>query len=128
MTETGQGRFSRCYRVTRSSDYRRIYKKGRRGRSAYYTVFFEINHLPYSRFGLTVSKKLGSAVRRNRVKRVFREALRVTRKDVMAGYDFVFNPHQSALSLKTPVLTDDLARLFRDLKDKYGSSINTQRD
>ena len=118
MSETSRIRFQRRYRLTRAGDFQRVYKKGRRARSAHFTVFFQGNQLTYSRFGLTVSKKLGPAVRRNRIKRIFREALRFERRDAMPGYDFVFNPYSSAATLKSPALAKDLAKLFAQLKEK----------
>lgn len=121
MNETGRIRFQKCYRLTRGSDFQRVYKKGRRARSTHFTVFFQGNQLTYSRFGLTVSRKLGSAVRRNRIKRIFREALRRERREAMSSYDFVFNPYASAATLKSSALSQDVARLFSQLKEKYAA-------
>jgi len=76
---------------------------------------------------MTVSKKLGSAVRRNRIKRVFREALRFHQREAMPGFDFVFNPHPSAANLKCQVLAEDVARVLTQLKGKYDASVGLKR-
>ena len=47
------------------------------------------NNLKVNRMGITVNKKTGNAVLRNRAKRVIREAFRHIEKDLIEGYDFV---------------------------------------
>lgn len=47
------------------------------------------------RMGLVVSKRLGSAVVRNRVKRLLREAFRLNRERLQSGVDYIFSPRQS---------------------------------
>ncbi|MEZ5357399.1 MAG: ribonuclease P protein component [Candidatus Zixiibacteriota bacterium] len=44
---------------------------------------------PVSRFCLSVSKKCGSAPKRNRIKRVLREIIRVNRYRIETGYDYI---------------------------------------
>jgi len=48
------------------------------------------NHLPRSRFGFAVSKRIGKAVRRNKIKRQMREAARLRQKDIQPGWDLLF--------------------------------------
>ncbi|MBZ5534896.1 MAG: ribonuclease P protein component [Acidobacteriia bacterium] len=120
-------RFPKQIRLTRRSDFQRVYKNGRRARGIHFVVFFDTNHLSYSRFGMTVSKKLGSAVRRNRIKRIFREALRSHQGEAMPGFDFVFNPHPSAAKLKCQALAEDVARVLSQLKGKYDASVGVKR-
>lgn len=47
------------------------------------------------RMGLVVSKRLGSAVVRNRVKRLLREAFRLNRERLQSGVDYIFSPRSS---------------------------------
>ncbi len=53
------------------------------------------NDLGYMRLGLSVSRRAGNAVKRNRVKRLLREAFRLQRHDWPSGYDLVVvvRPH-----------------------------------
>ena len=56
------------------------------------------NELSYSRLGLSVSRRVGHAVKRNRLKRLLREAFRLQQHELPAGYDVVvvIRPHDPA--------------------------------
>ena len=67
------------------------------------------------RFGLTVSKKVGNAVTRNRVKRWLREAIRFTRGG-LTGFDVVFIARPSAATAGASLLRDEVADALRRLE------------
>ena len=52
-------------------------------------VYAANNDLPWSRIGISVSKRIGNAVRRHYVKRRIREAFRKSKADLPCGLDFV---------------------------------------
>ncbi|MBR1750752.1 MAG: ribonuclease P protein component [Ruminococcus sp.] len=66
------------------------YKKGGYVSDANVVVYFVANKSPYNRLGISVSKKIGGAVERNRAKRIIRAAYRECEKYVPIGYDLVF--------------------------------------
>ncbi len=52
-------------------------------------VYFKKNRYGQSRLGITVSKKVGNAVTRNRVRRLIKENYRLMEKEIRSGYDVV---------------------------------------
>jgi ribonuclease P protein component len=63
-------------RIRRKSDFASLYRDGGRIRGRYFHLVFRRNELGHSRLGVVASRKVGSAVVRNRVKRRLRELFR----------------------------------------------------
>jgi ribonuclease P protein component len=70
-----------------------------------------------NRLGLTVSKKIGGAVTRNRTKRIMREAYReaAIRRPIKTGFLIVIAARERATGKKSTDLTKDLIRAFGKL-------------
>jgi ribonuclease P protein component len=79
-------------RLTRRSDIARLFAEGRRASNHALVLAAVPNALAVSRLGVGVSSRHGSAVRRNRVKRLCREAFRLIRDELPAGWDFMMMP------------------------------------
>lgn len=87
---TGQG-FPHTHRVVRGADYRAIYNEGNRIQGDRFVLFWRENSLDHHRLGITVSRKVGNAVVRNRIKRLFREVFRRSCAEIPHHYDFIVN-------------------------------------
>ena len=74
----------------------RLFKSGLRAGDLRMLVLAGPNGLGHARFGVGVSKRHGNAVKRNRVKRLCREAFRLTRCDMPAGWDYFALPKAGA--------------------------------
>ena len=75
--------------LTRRRDFDLVFKEGVTLASRNLVIYARPNELSLSRLGLSVSRKIGKAVTRNRVKRLLREAMRKLSGDFSVHYDFV---------------------------------------
>ena len=83
---------AREQRLRRSQDFRRVYDLKQRAGDDHLLVFAAKNDVGVTRFGLSVSRKLGGAVKRARLKRLLREAFRLSQHDLPASLDLVLIP------------------------------------
>jgi ribonuclease P protein component len=107
--------------LRRPADFKRVYDNRRSVSDNLLIIYAAPNGLRYSRLGLSVSRKLGGAVRRNRLRRLFREAYRLTRGEMPTGLDLVLIPRSTTaprlidLMTALPKLVNQVARkLARD--------------
>lgn len=65
-----------------------------------------------SRFGFTVPKALGKAVKRNRIKRRMREAVRARLGELSTQWAVVFNPRRAVLDAPFEEICQEVGRIF----------------
>ena len=88
-------RFPRSRRLTRRRQFLDVYERGRRLGSSSFTLFCLPNTIGRLRLGLTVPRKVGNAVFRNRVKRVLRDIFRRYQPPGDLSLDLVINAHRA---------------------------------
>ena len=81
--------FRKEERVRKRQDYLRIYAQGKRADSKSFTVITCPNQTERRRLGITVGKKVGNAVQRNRIKRLLREFFRLNKNRLPPSLDIV---------------------------------------
>jgi ribonuclease P protein component len=102
--------------LRRPADFRRTYDRRRSVSDSWLIVYACENGLPHLRLGLSVSRKVGQAVHRNRLRRLYREAFRLTRHEMPTGLDLVLIPRKpdeptlEALKRSLPRLVRQVAR------------------
>jgi ribonuclease P protein component len=114
-------RFPRESRLLRHADFDRVYREGKRHFSPNMTVFYLLRTEPPVsglRIGLTVSRALGGAVDRNRLRRRMREAVRFTRPVSAPAIDVVFNPKRLVLKAEFELLVREVSRAFETVLKK----------
>jgi len=92
---------SECYRrytisakerLCSGDEIRKVLYKGKRFSGAVSKIYFLANSLDTKRFTIITSKHLGNSVRRNRLRRLFREAMRLNKYSIRDGLDIVIKP------------------------------------
>lgn len=75
--------------LRKSREFNQVYRSGRRLRGEGFAVIYMPNKQQQNRLGISVQRKVGNAVRRNRVKRIIREVFRLNRERFPSHADIV---------------------------------------
>jgi ribonuclease P protein component len=106
-------KFRRSFRLKKRREFERVYRNGKKYWNKTFVVYILPNKTNITRLGLTVSKKVGNSVKRNRVKRLIRESFRLSQEQILPGYDIVVIAQPRAYSLKYKQLQSELLSLLR---------------
>jgi ribonuclease P protein component len=99
--------FSKTDRLLKRDEFRRVYEQGRKVQAKYFAAFVLPTEQRQPRIGITVTRKFGKSVERNRARRLLREVFRKNKWLVPPGVDIVIN-------VKGPLAEAGYSELERD--------------
>ena len=106
-------RFTRAERIRTRRDFDRIYATGQRGHASGMAVVVAPGQEGHHRLGLSVSRRVGGAVRRNQIKRRIREVFRLSRQQIPGCLDIVVNGRKEMASMSFETLTESLVQAVK---------------
>ncbi|MBA2439567.1 MAG: ribonuclease P protein component [Thermoleophilaceae bacterium] len=110
-------------RLSRSGEFDRVYREGRSHANRYLVVYSFPRggeEQPQPRLGVSVGRKVGGAVDRNRVKRMLKEAFWKTAEGLPAGHDFVIVARPDAGQLAVDHGEEGIARALAEVLSEAG--------
>jgi ribonuclease P protein component len=116
-------RFRPHHRIQSGTHFSRAYRQGSRAKGSILQVVLYEHSGPHTRLGLSVGKRIWrSAVKRNRVRRIFREAFRLEYPALPAGCDLVLIPAAPALEPDLAATRAELTRLAKKAHARHAKA------
>ena len=100
------------YIVKESKDFEKIIKKGKSKINKSFVIYYLENNLNYSRYGISVGKKIGNAVIRNKYKRKIRSIIDNYKKSYVNSVDYIIILRKGAIQKNFQELTNDYNSLI----------------
>jgi len=109
VDEGGRG-FPQKERLRKRREFLAAYERGAKIPTAHFVLYVLENNLPHHRLGITVSRKIGPSVTRNRIKRQLREVFRKNKHIISLPCDVVVNAKRSAAAAASLKIEEDLLK------------------
>lgn len=104
--------------IQKSTDFDTIIHMNQKMRNRYFSLFVHKNNLDKNRYGISVPKKLGTAVLRNKKKRQIKNIIDKNENMIPKYYDYVIILKKEILELSYEEINNSLITLFQKIKEK----------
>lgn len=105
-------------RLRKNTDFQDVFKKGRNTWNRQFTLIIKRNNLRQSRVGFTITKKYGTAVERNKLKRRLREIIRTNKDLLIEDHDMILIPKACTKTMTYQALESSVRHVFNFTKKK----------
>ena len=109
--------FPKTDRILKRSYFLQLSKNGKRVKNKYFTIVYSQGLFGTTRLGLTVSKKAGNSVRRNKIKRRIREYFRMNKGSFKKKWDINVIAKPEAGSLTSELFIPSLQDVFKKIEE-----------
>ena len=99
------------YRIKKNEEFEYIINNGKVLKNKLYVIYYIESKKEYNRFGISVSKKVGDAVKRNKIKRRIRDI--IIKNSIKSNYDYVIIVRKEVGDLSFNELKDGLLSLIK---------------
>ncbi|MBC2582652.1 ribonuclease P protein component [Clostridium sp. DJ247] len=100
-------------KLRKNIEFRAVYKRGKSFSNQLLVLYIYKNKKSTNRVGISVSKKVGKSVIRNRVKRLIKESYRLNNYNLKTGYDLIFIARVAANGKSYSEIEEALKNLFK---------------
>ena len=107
-------------RILKRKDFIALSENGRRFQNEHFIAVFAPNQQGRSRIGITVTKKVGPAVQRNRIKRIVREYFRLNRHNLAGNWDINLIAKSQRVDLSAEQAYRSLENIFERISSDDG--------
>ncbi|MGP4081284.1 ribonuclease P protein component [Pseudalkalibacillus sp. R45] len=105
------------YRIKKNEEFQAVFRKGESFANRQFVIYYlRKPDQDYFRLGLSVSKKIGNAVTRNRIKRLVREAFHELEENIKDSYDYVIIARKPTSSMDFHEVKSSLIHVMKRSK------------
>lgn len=120
--------YPKAARVRRKAEYDACYERGKRLHSSHFLLFLLPRPCGNPRTGIAVSRKVGNAVTRNRIKRLLRECFRLYAKELpCADLVAVAKRHAGEAGLDLALVSSEILSILRGQPPAFGHSAKSSK-
>ena len=99
------------FTLKKNVEFKKVYNRGRSVASKAVVLYSLPNNSDKKKFGFSVSKKMGKAVVRNKIKRVLKEVCRLNQDWFKDGYDYILIPRAAILKMNYQQICNEINKL-----------------